>query len=87
MAKFIELHKLSLIDDDSLKMLLNLDDVSGFYMAGCGTVVVLRRAPSPIVDASFRVLESYDEVRRLVVSGQGAIPMGSAGNARIDGVM
>ena len=75
---FVKLHRKPLIDGKPSPILLNLDDVSGFYadMDG-GSVVVLRRHQTPLDYADhgfFSVAEELAEMQKIIAALQGAIP-------------
>lgn len=79
MAKFIEIHRIPLTGGEPFPQLLNLDDVSVACGTMDGTVITLRRRePGPMNGGSFRVAETYEELRALIASAQGGIPMGRA---------
>lgn len=78
MAKFIEIHRIPLIGGEAFPQLLNLDDVSVACGNMDGAVIALRREAGPMIGGSFRVAETYEELRELIASAQGGIPMGRA---------
>lgn len=79
MAKFIEIHRIPLTGGEPFPQLLNLDDVSVVCGAMEGAVIALRRwKPDPMNGGSFCVAETYEELRALIASAQGGIPMGRA---------
>lgn len=78
MAKFIEIHRIPLTGGEPFPQLLNLDDVSVACGAMDGAVIALRREPGPMNGSSFHVAETYEELRELIASAQGGIPMGRA---------
>lgn len=78
MAKFIEIHRIPLTGGEPFPQLINLDDVSVACGAMDGAVIALRRDPGPMSGGSFRVAETYEELRALIASAQGGIPMGRA---------
>lgn len=78
MAKFIEIHRIPLTGGEPFPQLINLDDVSVACGAMEGSVIALRRDPGPMNAISFQVAETYEELRELIASAQGGIPMGRA---------
>ena len=75
MAKFIEVHKKAAGNGGKqYSFLQNLDDVSVvIHCPGDTAVIVLRSSPHGT--AHFEVLESYDQLRRMIGAAQGGIPM------------
>lgn len=76
MAKFIEVHKKSLIGDEAFPVLQNLDDVSGVYRSNDGGAGILLRSAAPAVGVGvFAVTETYAQLRLMIGAAQGGIPM------------
>ncbi len=62
MAKFIEL--LRAIHDQEFPILQNLDDISRVGRSSDGAIIALRRSPGNAFYSSYRVAESYEEVKK-----------------------
>jgi len=78
MAKFIEIHRIPLTGGEPFPQLINLDGVSVACGAMEGAVIALRREPGPLNVSAFNIAETYEELRELIASAQGGIPMGRA---------
>lgn len=78
MAKFIEVHRIPLTGGEPFPQLINLDDVSVACGSMEGSVIALRREPGPMNGSSFHVAETYEDLRELIASALGGIPMGRA---------
>ena len=76
MAKFIEVHKKSLVGDGAFLVLQNLDDVSGVYPSNDGGAgITLRSVSTGMGIRKYEVAESYDQLRLMIGAAQGGIPM------------
>lgn len=75
---FVKLHRRSLTDGKPFPILLNLDDVSGVYPdLNGGSVIALRHkqdTASYIDPGFFSVVETAEEMQRIIAALQGAIP-------------
>lgn len=81
MAKFIEVHKKSLIGDEAFPVLQNLDDVSCVYRSNDGGAGILLRSAAPVVGVGvFAVTETYAQLRLMIGAAQGGIPMDTGGS-------
>ena len=70
MAKFIELHRKGWLSDEKDEVIQNVDDISMVVQQGDNALITLRRSNGYAGDACFRVVESYEEVKRMLVGGE-----------------
>lgn len=81
MAKFIEVHKRSLMGDEAFLVLQNLDDVSQVYQTESGGAGIRLRSASPErCIKKYEVTETYDQLRLMIGAAQGGIPMDTGGS-------
>ena len=70
MVKFIELHKMPLTDGEASLVLQNLDDIAYVSQSEFGTIILLRRSTGYLTEVSYRVTESYEEVKKLLLGAE-----------------
>lgn len=72
MSRFIELHTISWTSGEKEKneVIKNVDDIAMVIQQGDSTLITLRRSTGGAGDACFRVLESYEEVKRMLIGGE-----------------
>lgn len=72
MSRFIELHTIAWADHEKKKhvVIQNVDDIAMVVQRGDDTLITLRRSTGGVGDARFRVLESYEEVKRMLIGGE-----------------
>lgn len=72
MAKFIELYRIPWPwqEDEERVILQNVDDIAEVYKLGDHAVITLRRAAGFVGNASYSVVESYEEVKRMLIGGE-----------------
>ena len=76
MAKFIEVHRKSLVGDEAIWALQNLDDVSQVYpIESGGAGILLRSVSTGMGIRRYEVTETYDQLRLMIGAAQGGIPM------------
>lgn len=76
MAKFIEVHRKSLVGDEAFGVLQNLDDVSQVYPTESGGAGIrLRSVSTGMGIRRYEVTETYDQLRLMIGAAQGGIPM------------
>lgn len=76
MAKFIEVHRKSLVGDEAFGVLQNLDDVSQVYPTESGGAGILLRSVSTGMGIRrYEVTETYDQLRLMIGAAQGGILM------------
>ena len=72
MSRFIELHTISRTSGEKEKgvVLKNVDDIAMVIQQGDDTIITLRRSTGGAGDACFRVVESYEEVKRMLMGAE-----------------
>lgn len=76
MAKFIEVHRKSLVGDEAILALQNLDDVSQVYPTESGGAGIrLQSVSTGMGIRRYEVTETYDQLRQMIGAAQGGIPM------------
>lgn len=72
MSRFIELHTKAWTIGEKEKdvVLKNVDDIAMVIQQGDDTIITLRRSTGGAGDACFRVVESYEEVKRMLMGAE-----------------
>lgn len=72
MSRFIELHTIAWTSGEKEKgvVLKNVDDIAMVIQQGNDTLITLRRTNGYAGDACFRVVESYEEVKRMLMGAE-----------------
>ena len=69
MSRFIELHTIAWTSGKKEKgvVLQNVDDIAMVIQQGDDTLITLRRSTGGAGDACFLVVESYEEIKRMLL--------------------
>lgn len=70
MAKFIELHQKARLSGEKDEVLQNVDDISMVVQQGDNALITLRRPMGIAGDVCFHTLESYEEVKRMLLGAE-----------------
>lgn len=67
MAKFIELNRMAWTNNEKSVAIQNVDDISMVFPQGGDVIIMLRRSMGDGGEACYRVAESYEEVKRMLL--------------------
>lgn len=70
MAKFIELNRMAWTNNEKSVAIQNVDDISMVFLQGGDVIIMLRRSMGDGGEACYRVAESYDEVKRMLMGAE-----------------
>lgn len=70
MSRFIELHWLPSGKTEAIPTIQNMDEISRVYQKGDNAVLIWKSSAGVSSELGFRVTESYEEVKRMLMGGE-----------------